>query len=267
MIAESFQPPVPANEPVKEYAPGDPARHSLLDELRRLEKMTVEAPCVIGGEEFRTGTTFEQRAPHRHELHLADVHAADDAAVKAAIDAAREAKGEWEARTPAERASVFLRAAELFATTRRDLINASTMLGQSKTVQQAEIDAACELIDFLRFNVSYYAGILAEQPEIHPTGVWNRLDYRPLEGFVLAITPFNFTAIAGNLPTAPAICGNTVVWKPSDKQALSAHFLMQVLLEAGLPPGVINLVHGDGALVSRVCFDQPDFAGLHFTGS
>lgn len=267
MIAETFQPPEPANEPARPYAPGDPDRLTLMDEIRRLEKTTVEAPCVIDGEEVRTGAIFEQRAPHRHDLHLADVHSAEEATVLKAIEAARKAKPEWESHTPAERAAVFLRAAELLATTRRDLINASTMLGQSKTVQQAEIDAACELIDFLRFNVSYYAEILAEQPRINPAGVWNRLDYRPLEGFVLAITPFNFTAIAGNLPTAPALCGNTVVWKPSEKQAISAHFFMQVLQEAGLPPGVINLVHGDGGLVSRVCFDQPDFGGLHFTGS
>ncbi|MFP3913661.1 MAG: L-glutamate gamma-semialdehyde dehydrogenase [Actinomycetota bacterium] len=267
MIAETFQPPVPSNEPVRPYAPGDADRLSLMDEIRRLEKITVEVPCVIGGEEVRTGSTFPRRAPHRHDLHLAEVHGADEAATLSAIEAARQAKPEWESRSPAERAAVFLRAAELLSTTRRDLINAATMLGQSKTIHQAEIDAACELIDFLRFNVSYYAEILAEQPRIHADGIWNRLDYRPLEGFVLAVTPFNFTAIAGNLPTAPAICGNTVVWKPSEKQALAAHYFMQVLEEAGLPPGVINLVHGDGALVSRMCFDQPDFGGLHFTGS
>ncbi len=267
MTTHSFYPPEPANEPVLGYAPGSPERASLVDEVRRLEKVTVEAPCVIGGEVVHTGNTFERRAPHRHDLRLAEIHAAGESEVNAAIEAAQAAKPEWEGRTPAERAAVFLRAAELLSTTRRDLINASTMLGQSKTVHQAEIDAACELIDFLRFNVSYYAGILAEQPSLHPSGIWNQLDYRPLEGFVLALTPFNFTAIAGNLPTAPALCGNTVLWKPSEKQALSAHFFMQVLEEAGLPPGVINLLHGDGGLVSRACFQSPDFAGLHFTGS
>jgi len=267
MTTETFFPPRPANEPVKTYGPKTPERASLIEEVRRLEKLTVEAPCVIGGKEVRTGDTFERRAPHRHDLRLAEVHAAGADEVQAAIEAARDAKPEWESKTPAQRAAVFLRAAEMVATTRRDLINASTMLGQGKTIQQAEIDAACELIDFLRFNVSYYAEILAEQPAIHPPGIWNQLDYRPLEGFVLAMTPFNFTAIAGNLPTTPALCGNTVIWKPSEKQALSAHFFMQVLEEAGLPPGVINLLHGDGALVSREAFDSPDFAGLHFTGS
>lgn len=267
MTTETFTPPRPSNEPVYTYAPGSDERATLLDEVRRLEKMTVDVPCVIGGEAVRPAETFERRAPHRHDLHLAEIHAAGDDDVTAAIAAATEAKPEWEARTPAERAAVFLRAAELLSTSRRDLINASTMLGQSKTIHQAEIDAACELIDFLRFNVAYYAEILSEQPQINPAGIWNRLDYRPLEGFVLAVTPFNFTAIAGNLPTAPALCGNTVIWKPSEKQALAAHFFMQVLMEAGLPDGVINLLHGDGALVSRRCFESPDFAGLHFTGS
>ncbi len=267
MTTSTFFPPRPSNEPIHNYAPGTAQRGSLLDEVRRLEKLTVDVPCVIGGREVRTGTTFERRAPHRHDLHLAEIHAAGEPEVEAAIAAAAAAKPDWESATPAERAAVFLRAAELLSTTRRDLINASTMLGQSKTVYQAEVDAACELIDFLRFNVSYYAEILAEQPQINPKGVWNQLDYRPLEGFVLAMTPFNFTAIAGNLPTAPALCGNTVVWKPSEKQALSAHFFMQVLTEAGLPEGVINLLHGDGALVSRACFDSADFAGFHFTGS
>ena len=262
-----FSPPRPYNEPALAYGPGSPERSSLLDELRSQEKQTVDIPCVIDGDDVFTGNTFDRNAPHRHDLHLATVHAAGEDDVRQAIEAAKRSKPEWAAMSWDERAAIFLRAAELFSTTRRDLINASTMLGQSKTVQQAEIDAACELIDFLRFNVHYYSQILAQQPEINPPGVWNRLDYRPLEGFVLALTPFNFTAIAGNLPTAPAMGGNTVVWKPSEKQVLSAHYLMQVLQEAGLPDGVINLVHGDGALTSRVCFDDPDFAGLHFTGN
>jgi 1-pyrroline-5-carboxylate dehydrogenase len=262
-----FSPPRPYNEPALAYGPGSPERSSLLDELRSQEKKTVDIPCVIDGDEVFTGNTFDRHAPHRHDLHLATVYSAGEDELGRAIDAAKSAKPEWAAMSWDERAAVFLRAAELISTTRRDLINASTMLGQSKTVQQAEIDAACELIDFLRFNVHYYSQILAQQPEINPPGVWNRIDYRPLEGFVLALTPFNFTAIAGNLPTAPAIGGNTVVWKPSEKQVLSAHYLMQVLQEAGLPDGVINLVHGDGALASRVCFDDPDFAGLHFTGN
>lgn len=262
-----FSPPRPYNEPAFTYGPGSPERDSLLDELRAQEKKTVDVPCVIDGDEVRTGITFDRHAPHRHDLHLATAHAAGQGEVRHAIEAAKRAKPEWAAMSWDERAAVFLRAAELISTTRRDLINASTMLGQSKTVQQAEIDAACELIDFLRFNVHYYSQILAQQPEINPPGVWNRVDYRPLEGFVLALTPFNFTAIAGNLPTAPAMGGNTVVWKPSEKQVLSAHYLMQVFEEAGLPDGVINMIHGDGALASRVCFEDPDFGGLHFTGN
>lgn len=262
-----FTPPHPYNEPAFGYGPGTPERDSLLEELRSQEKQAIDIPCVIDGDEVRTGNTFDRHAPHRHDVHLASVHAAGEEEVRKAIEAAKKAKPDWEAMSWDERASIFLRAAELFSTTRRNLINASTMLGQSKTVQQAEIDAACELIDFLRFNVHYYSQILAQQPEINPPGVWNRLDYRPLEGFVLALSPFNFTAIAGNLPTAPAIGGNTVVWKPSEKQVLSAHYLMQVFQEAGLPDGVINLVHGDGALASRVCFADPDFGGLNFTGN
>lgn len=261
------KPPHPYNEPTLSYGPGSPERVSLLEELRSQEKQTVEIPCVIDGKEIRTGDTFDRHAPHRHDLHLATVHAAGEEEVRKAIDASKRAKPDWEAMPWEERAAIFLRAAELFSTKRRDLINASTMLGQSKTVQQAEIDAACELIDFFRFNAHYYSQILSQQPEINSPGVWNRTDYRPLEGFVLALTPFNFTAIAGNLPAAPALAGNTVVWKPSEKQVLSAHYLMKVYQEAGLPDGVINLVHGDGALASRVCFDDPDFAGLHFTGN
>lgn len=261
------KPPHPYNEPTLSYGPGSPERVSLLEELRSQEKQTVEIPCVIDGKEIRTGDTFDRHAPHRHDLHLATVHAAGEEEVRRAIDASKRAKPDWEAMPWEERAAIFLRAAELFSTKRRDLINASTMLGQSKTVQQAEIDAACELIDFFRFNAHYYSQILSQQPEINSPGVWNRTDYRPLEGFVLALTPFNFTAIAGNLPAAPALAGNTVVWKPSEKQVLSAHYLMKVYQEAGLPDGVINLVHGDGALASRVCFDDPDFAGLHFTGN
>lgn len=262
-----FTPPQPRNEPAYSYAPGSQERSALQEEVRAQEKQTVEAPCVIDGQDVFTGNTFERHAPHRHDLHLATAHAAGEEEVRRAIESAKSAKSDWAAMSWDERSAIFLRAAELLSTTRRDLINASTMLGQSKTVQQAEIDAACELIDFLRFNVHYYSQILAQQPAINPPGVWNRVDYRPLEGFVLALTPFNFTAIAGNLPTAPAIGGNTIVWKPSEKQVLSAHYLMRVFQEAGLPDGVINLVHGDGALVSKVCFDDPYFGGLHFTGN
>ena len=259
-------PPPPTNEPVESYAPGRPLRAALEQRLAAMEKETRDAPCVIGGEQVTTGQTFEVRAPHRHDLHLATVHAASADTVGTAIDAALAARSPWAALPWEERAAVFLRAADLLASTWRDTINASTMLGQSKTVYQAEIDAAAELIDFWRFNVHFYSQILGEQPLSAP-GIWDRTDHRPLEGFVLALTPFNFTSIAGNLPTAPALCGNTVVWKPSEKQALSAQYLMELLEAAGLPDGVINLVHGDGALASDVCFDHPDFAGLHFTGS
>ncbi|MDP8961850.1 MAG: L-glutamate gamma-semialdehyde dehydrogenase [Actinomycetota bacterium] len=258
--------PHPRNEPVRAYAPGTLERSRLKGRLGELAKETIEAPCVIADREVRTGATFDVRAPHDRNLHLATVHAAGPEQVRAAIDAAICAKTDWAALSWDERAALMLKAAELIAGPWRDTMNAATMLGQSKTAHQAEIDAACELIDFLRLNVSFAAEIITRQPSSSP-GVWNRLDYRPLEGFVLAITPFNFTSIAGNLPTAPALMGNTVVWKPSEKQAFAAHFFMQVLQEAGLPEGVINLVHGEGALVADVCLDHPDFAGLHFTGS
>jgi 1-pyrroline-5-carboxylate dehydrogenase len=267
MLNANVVPPVPDNEPQLHYAPGSPEKQRLKARLDELAGTTVEAPCVIGGRRVTTGETFEARAPHDHGLHLSTVHAARQPEVSAAIDAALEAKEEWAATPFEERAAVLLKAADLIAGPHRDTLNAATMLGQSKTVWQAEIDAACELIDFLRFNVHFAWEILGDQPPLNSDDVWNQLDYRPLEGFVLAITPFNFTAIAGNLPTAPALMGNTVVWKPSEKQVLSAHFLMEVLEEAGLPDGVINLVHGDGALAADVSIDHPDFAGLHFTGS
>ena len=258
--------PPPTNEPVRAYAPGSAERDSLVARLDELADETVEAPCVIDGRQVTTGSTFAVHAPHDHALHLAEVHAAGRDQVDDAIDAALAARHDWAAMDWHDRAAIFLRAADLLSGPWRDTLNAATMLGQSKTVQQAEIDSACELIDFWRFNVHLYGEILATQP-FSPAGTWNQLEYRPLDGFVLAMTPFNFTAIAGNLPTAPAICGNTVVWKPSEKQAFAAHVLMRLLQAAGLPDGVINLVHGDGALVSDVAMDHPDFAGLHFTGS
>lgn len=258
--------PPPANEPVKAYGPGSPERESLVARLDELAGETIEAPCVIDGRDVVTGTTFDARAPHDHELHLATVHAAGRREVDSAIEAAQAAKHDWAAMDWRDRAAIFLRAADLLSGPWRDTVNGATMLHQSKTVQQAEIDSACELIDFWRYNVHLYGEILEAQP-YSPDGVWNQLEYRPLDGFVLAVTPFNFTAIAGNLPTAPAICGNTVVWKPSEKQAFAAHFLMRLLQAAGLPDGVINLVHGDGAMVTDVATQHPDFAGLHFTGS
>ncbi|MBA2528512.1 MAG: aldehyde dehydrogenase family protein, partial [Euzebyales bacterium] len=261
-----FRVPPAVNEPVRGYAPGSPERVAVCERLAAMSKERVEAPMVIGGRRIHGSSTFPAVAPHRHDHVLADVAAAEPEHVTAAIDAALEARAAWAALPWTQRASVFLRAAELLAGPWRDTLNAATMLGQSKTVYQAEIDAACELIDFWRHNVAFAEQIYAEQPESSP-GVWNRMEHRPLEGFVLALTPFNFTAIAGNLPTSPALMGNTVVWKPSEKQALAAHHTMELLEAAGLPPGVVNLVHGDGAMVSEVAMAHPEFAGLHFTGS
>jgi 1-pyrroline-5-carboxylate dehydrogenase len=261
-----FRVPTPVNEPVLGYAPGSPERASLEQRVRAMEKERTEAPLHIGDDWVATGELFEVRAPHRRDLVLADVHAAGQDEVARAIDAALEAAPDWAVLPWTERAGVFLRAAELLAGPWRDTVNAATILGQSKSVSQAEIDAACELIDFWRFNLAFAEEIFSQQPASGP-GVWNRMEHRPLEGFVLAVCPFNFTSIAGNLPTAPALLGNVVVWKPSEKQALAAHFTMALLEEAGLPPGVINLVHGDGALVSEAATAHPDFAGLHFTGS
>jgi 1-pyrroline-5-carboxylate dehydrogenase len=266
MVTGRFDVPVPVNEPIRGYAPGSPERAALESRLADMADERIEAPMVIGGERVTSGTQFEVRAPHRHEQVLADVHGAERQHVERAIDAALAAASDWAALPHEERAAVFLRAADLIAGPHRNTLNAATMHGQSKSVFQAEIDAACELIDFLRFNVAFAEQILSEQPQ-SAAGMWNRTDHRPLEGFVLAVSPFNFTAIAGNLPTAPALMGNVVIWKPSEKQALAAQHTMAVLEEAGLPPGVINLVHGDGALVVDVASAHPDFAGLHFTGS
>src|SRR5919108_687557 len=258
--------PQPANEPVLGYAPGSPERAALEQRLAAMAKERVEARNVIAGREVAGEGTFQVAAPHRRELVLADVHAAGRAQTAQAIDAALAAAAEWRALPWEERFGVFARAADLLAGPWRDTINAATILGQSKSVQQAEIDAACELIDFWRFNVAFARDLYADQP-LSVRGVWNRTDYRPLEGFVLAVTPFNFTSIAGNLPTAPALMGNVVVWKPSEKSALSAHYAMELLRAAGLPDGVVNLVHGDGAMVSDIAMDHREFAGLHFTGS
>jgi 1-pyrroline-5-carboxylate dehydrogenase len=266
MIDGTFRLPTPTNEPVRGYAPGSAERASLEARVRAMAGERLEAPCVIGGAEVRTGDTFVVRAPHRHDLELADVHAAGRDEVQRAIDVAVETQHDWAAMRFEDRAAIFLRAADLLSGPWRDTLNAATILGQSKSVLQAEIDAACELIDFLRFNLHFAERLYAEQPA-SGADEWNRVDHRPLEGFVLAITPFNFTAIAGNLPTAPALLGNTVVWKPSEKQALAAHHTMRLLQAAGLPDGVINLVHGDGALAAEVAAGSPHLAGLHFTGS
>src|SRR3954468_13968888 len=261
-----FRVPEPHNEPVRSYAPGTPEREEIRLRLQELQSQQLEIPLVIGGEEVRTGDTFEAVEPHNRSHVLATVHKGGAAEVERAIAAAADAWEDW-SRTPwEERAAVLLRAAELLAGPWRQTLNAATMLGQSKTAHQAEIDSACELIDFWRFNVKYMTRIYEEQPVSSP-GVWNRLEYRPLEGFVFAVTPFNFTAIGGNLPTSAALMGNTVVWKPASTAAYSAHFLMRLLQAAGLPDGVINLVYGSGAEIGDAALASPDLAGVHFTGS
>jgi 1-pyrroline-5-carboxylate dehydrogenase len=259
-------PPKPRNEPVKDYAPGSPERAELQARLRELERDRIEIPLVIGGKDVKTAKTFEAVMPHRKSHVLADVHSGGPSEVDQAIAAARDARHDW-ARMPWEdRAAIFLRAAELLAGPWRATLNAATMLGQSKTAHQAEIDAACELTDFFRFNVEFMTRIYKEQPNSAP-GTWNRLEYRPLEGFVFAVTPFNFTAISGNLPSAPALMGNTVVWKPASTAAFSAYFVMRLLQEAGLPDGVINLVYGPGATIGDAALASAELAGIHFTGS
>ena len=260
------RPPTPANEPVKDYAPGSPERAELQRRLAEMERERMELPLVIGGEDVTTGDTAEAVMPHRTSHVLADVHQGGAKEVERAIEAAGEAWQDWSRMPWEERAAVFLRAAELLAGPWRSTLNAATMLGQSKTAHQAEIDAACEAIDFYRFNVEFMLRIYDEQPSSSP-GIWNRMEYRPLEGFVFAVTPFNFTAIAANLPASAALMGNTVVWKPAGTAAYSAHFLMRLLQEAGLPPGVINLVYGPGATIGDAALASPDLAGVHFTGS
>ena len=261
-----FRPPAPFNEPVREYKAGSPERAELERRLQEMQSERMEIPCVIGGKDVRTGDTFESVMPHRKEHVLADVHQGGAAEVEQAIAAAAEGWSEW-SRTPwEERVAVFIRASELLAGPWRATLTAATMLNQSKTVHQAEIDAACELIDFWRFNADYLVRIYSEQPKSSP-GVWNRMEYRPLEGFVFAVSPFNFTAIGGNLTASPALMGNTVVWKPASTSAYSAYFLMRLLQEAGLPDGVINLVYGPGAAIGDPALASPDLAGIHFTGS
>ncbi|GLY64495.1 L-glutamate gamma-semialdehyde dehydrogenase [Amycolatopsis taiwanensis] len=259
--------PTPVNEPVRGYAPGSAERESLRRRIAELESEKHELPQTIGGQQrLARGEVFDVVQPHDHGHVLGESAQATGEDVADAVAAAKRAAPGWREMPFDERAAIFLRAAEKIAGPYRDTLNAATMLGQSKSVQQAEIDAACELIDFLRFNVHYARRILAEQPNSAP-GVWNRMEYRPLDGFVVAITPFNFTAIAGNLPSSPALMGNTVVWKPTPTQQLAAHYTMRIFEEAGLPPGVINLVTGDGRAVSEVALADPGFAGLHFTGS
>jgi 1-pyrroline-5-carboxylate dehydrogenase len=261
-------PPQPRNEPVLDYRPGSPGRAAVRQALDDLAAAAPHRlPLHIGGNDVEgTGTPFTVTAPHRHQLVLGEGHTATEAEVTSAVDAALRARRDWAEASFESRAAVFLRAADLLAGPWRARVNAATMLGQSKTVFQAEIDAAAELIDFWRFNVHFAAHLNDEQP-ISPPGVWNRMELRALEGFVLAITPFNFTSIAGNLPTAPALMGNTVVWKPATTQQLAASVLMRVLQEAGLPPGVINMVTGHSGGVAAAALPHPELAGIHFTGS
>ncbi|WP_411143621.1 L-glutamate gamma-semialdehyde dehydrogenase [Streptomyces sp. x-80] len=262
------QVPVPVNEPVHTYAPGSPERTRLEAKLKELADNPIDLPMTIGGERrLGGGARFDVVQPHRHAAKLGTYANATVQDAQDAVDAALAAAPAWRAMSFDDRAAIILKAADLLSGPWRETLAAATMLGQSKTVQQAEIDTPCELVDFWRFNVHFARQILAEQPPVNSPGVWNRSDHRPLEGFVYAITPFNFTAIAGNLPTAPALMGNVVVWKPSPTQTLAAVLLMQLLEEAGLPKGVINLVTGDGKDVSEVALNHPELAGIHFTGS
>jgi 1-pyrroline-5-carboxylate dehydrogenase len=261
-----FRPPPPRNEPVRDYAPGSPERASLQVRLEQMRHERPEIPMVIGGKDITTGDLKQAVMPHDKEHVLADVHQGGAKEVEQAIQAAGEAWEDWHRLAWEERAAVFLRAAELLAGPWRDTLNAATMLGQSKTAHQAEIDAGCELTDFWRFNPWLMTRMYEEQPMSSP-GAWNRMEYRPLEGFVFAVTPFNFTAIGGNLPTAPALLGNTVVWKPAGTAMLSAYYTMRLLQEAGLPDGVINLVYGPGKEIGDAGLGSQDLAGVHFTGS
>ena len=267
MLKGFFAVPQPQNEPVLNYAPGSPERAALKAALDEGRSKVWEIPMYIGGKEIHEGKRLEIRPPHDHQHLLATFPEGDASTVKAAIDAALAAKHDWEVLPWEQRAAIFLKAADLIAGPYRARINAATMLGQSKNAYQAEIDSACELIDFLRFNVNYMTEIYEQQPPINPKGVWNRVEQRPLEGFVFALTPFNFTAIAGNLPSSCAMMGNVVVWKPAYPQIFAANVIMQVFKEAGLPDGVINLIYVDGPVAGDVIFNHPDFAGIHFTGS
>jgi len=261
-----FNIPTAVNEPIKQYAPGSAERETLQAKLKEMRSVEMDAPMYIGNQEVRTNKKVAMRPPHDHQHILGYYHQGDKSHVQQAIDAALAAKPQWEALSWEQRSSIFIKAAELLAGPYRAAINAATMLGQSKNAFQAEIDAACELIDFLHFNVQYATEIYKQQPISGP-GIWNRVEQRALEGFVFALTPFNFTAIAGNLPTSAAMMSNTIVWKPSNTQIYSANILMKVFKEAGLPDGVINLIYVSGPEAGEVIFSHPDFAGIHFTGS
>ena len=267
MLKGFFNVPTPVNEPINSYAPGTKERSLLKEAIAEARSKQLDIPMFIGGEEIHTKNKKKVVVPHDHQHVLATFSYGDKSHVKQAIDAALAAKADWEALAWEHRAAIFMKAADLIATKYRYQINAATMLGQSKNAYQAEIDAACELVDFLRFNVSYMQDIYGQQPPVSPNGMWNRTEQRPLEGFIFALTPFNFTAIAGNLPACVAMMGNVVVWKPADTQVYAANVIMQVFREAGLPDGVINLIFADGPEVGDVVFNHADFAGIHFTGS
>ena len=268
MVNGIFQPPTPHNEPVKGYVRGSPERAELEAELARQMSEVIEIPCIINGEEVWTNNVVEQVMPHNHGHVLARVHLAGEKEVKDAIQASLDAHKDWSTMPWEARGAIFLKAATMLSGNRRQEINASTMLNQSKTCHQAEIDSACELIDFWRFNVDYARQIYEDlQPPISPEGVWNQSEIRPLEGFVFSVTPFNFTSIAGNLPSCAAIMGNTGVWKPSRNSYVSNYRIMKLMMDAGLPPGVINFIPGRASVVGDICMSHPDLAGIHFTGS
>jgi 1-pyrroline-5-carboxylate dehydrogenase len=261
-----FNVPIAENEPVWGYAPGSAERKELQATLREMKSKKIDAPMIIGGKEVRTGNTAPMSPPHEHAYHLGDYHKGGKQHALLAVEAALEARKKWSRLSWESRAAIFLKAAELLAGPYRARMNAASMLGQSKNAFQAEIDAACELIDFFRFNVQYMTEIYMDQPESAP-GIWNRLEYRPLEGFVYAITPFNFTSIAANLPASAALMGNVVVWKPSDSQIYSTQVIIDLFREAGVPDGVINVIYGDPVEITETLITHPDFAGIHFTGS
>ncbi|MBN1448281.1 MAG: L-glutamate gamma-semialdehyde dehydrogenase [Bacteroidetes bacterium] len=261
-----FKVPAPVNEPIRAYAPGSPEKTELKAKLAELKGTEIDIPLIIGGEEIRTGDTAKMVIPHEHGHTLGVYHRAGEKEVNMAVEAALEAQKTWSVMPWEQRVSIFLKAADLLAGPWRATVNAATMLGQSKTVYQAEIDSACELIDFWRFNSHYMAELMKDQP-YSPAGMWNRVEYRPLEGFVFAVTPFNFTSIAGNLPTSPAIVGGVALWKPASSAVYSAYYLMKLLEEAGLPKGVINFIPGSGGKVGNPVMSNPNLAGIHFTGS
>lgn len=262
-----FKVPTPVNSPVREYKPGTAETESLLNTYKALYNSKVEVPLYIGGKQVRSNDVQEMNPPHEHKHVLGTYHRANKGHIEDAISSALEAKEAWSSMPWEQRAAIFLKCAELLEGPYRDRMNAATMLAQSKNVHQAEIDASCELVDFFRFNVQYQSDIYADQPPVSPLGNWNRLEHRPLEGFIYAVSPFNFTSIAANLPAAPALMGNTVVWKPSDSQMYSAQVIMDLFEEAGVPAGVINMVNGDPEMVTETVLAHKEFSGLHFTGS